>query len=235
MIYSLKRVRFEPERANTSENKEKRKLFVQELLAHQSRNVPLLYVDKTNLNIHISRSVGRSLIGRRCTVVASGSNVYKIGCIGSLGLTHHEIKRGSFRREEAMQWMHICLRNAYSFHKRPVVVVLDSARCHSRIEEILLEDHKFLRLAPYSSIFNPIEHVWSVVKADVKRNMAENMSDMLNDELRGSLTVTEYRLQFLERFISIGKNFIVPDLCCSCVAHIQEKVPGELALKDMEF
>ena len=119
------------------------------------------------------------------------------------------------------------------------MVILDNAPCHSRIVEILLEkefkDHKFLRLAPYSPMFNPIEHVWSVVKADVERNMAENVADMLNDELRGSLTVTEYRLQFLERFMGIGTNLIVPDLCCSCIAHIQGKVPDALALKDIEF
>ena len=46
--------------------------------------------------------------------------------------------------------------------KRPVVVVLDNAPCHSRIEKILLEeefkDHKFLGLAPYSPMFNPIGH-----------------------------------------------------------------------------
>ena len=138
-----------------------------------------------------------------------------------------------------MQWMRICLRNAYNLYRRPVVVVSNNALCHSRIEEILLEeelkDHKFLKLAPYSPMFNPIEHVWSVVKADVKRKMAENMADMLNDKLRGSLTVTEYRLQFLRRFMDIGKNLIVPDLRCSCSAHIQGKVPNALALEDMEF
>ena len=37
----------------------------------------------------------------------------------------------------------------------------------------------------------------------------------------------------VERFLVIGKNLIVPDLCCSCIAHIQGKVPDALALKDM--
>ena len=110
-----------------------------------------------------------------------------------------------------MQWMCICLRNTYSLYRRPVVVVLDNAPCHSHIEEILLEeefkDHKFLRLAGYTPVFNPIEHVWYVVKADIKRNMVENMADMLNDELHGSLTIMEYSLQFLERFMGIGKKF----------------------------
>ena len=104
--YSLKRARFEPERANTPENKEKRKIFVQEFLAYQSLNVPLLYMDETNLNIRISRSVGRLLSGLRCTVAASGSkglNFHMIGCIGSFKMVHHKIKRVSFCRENAMQ------------------------------------------------------------------------------------------------------------------------------------
>ena len=31
------------------------------------------------------------------------------------------------------------------------------------------------------------------------------------------------------------KNLIVPDLCCSCIVHIQEKVSGALALEDVEL
>ena len=125
MTNSLKRVKFELDRANTPENKEKRKIFVQELLDYQSCNVPLLYMDETNRHIYISCSVGKSLSGPRCIVVGSGSNVHIIGCIGSLGLINHEIKKDSFCREDAMQWMSVCLRNAYSLYRRPVVVVLD--------------------------------------------------------------------------------------------------------------
>ena len=35
--------------------------------------------------------------------------------------------------------------------------------------------------------------------------------------------------------MSIGKNFTVLDLCCSCTAHIPGKVPDALALADIEF
>ena len=66
--------------------------------------------------------------------------------------------------------------------------------------ETLLEkefkDHKLLILAPYGPMFNLIEHIWSVVKADLKRNMAENMADMLDNELCGSLTFIEYVFNF---------------------------------------
>ena len=73
LIYTSKSTRYEPERANTPENKEKRKVFVQKLLDYQSQNLPILFMDATNFNIHISRSAGRSGRGTRCTVAAAGS------------------------------------------------------------------------------------------------------------------------------------------------------------------
>ena len=36
--------------------------------------------------------------------------------------------------------------------------------------------------------------------------------------------------------MGIGKNLIVPDLCCSCIAPFKEKCKmHSLALEDMEF
>ncbi|KAF7685022.1 hypothetical protein CDIK_4230, partial [Cucumispora dikerogammari] len=54
LTYTLKNVRFEPERANSLSNKEKRKLFVERLLEYQGQNIPTVFMDETNLNIHIS-------------------------------------------------------------------------------------------------------------------------------------------------------------------------------------
>ena len=55
LAYTVKAVRYEPERANTIENKENRKEFVEKLMTYQSRNMPILFMDENNLNIHISR------------------------------------------------------------------------------------------------------------------------------------------------------------------------------------
>ena len=65
-----------------------------------------------------------------------------------------------------------------------VVIVLDNAPCHSHIEEVLADEFRrnhVLRLAPYSPMLNPIENIWSVVKADVKSNLAEHLQEMLNN------------------------------------------------------
>ena len=85
---------------------------------------------------------------------------------------------------------------------RPVVIVIDSAPYHSRIEEILNEEefkrNKILRLAPYNPMLNPIEQVWSVVKANVKGNLAENAYQMFDNDLTKHLSVREFRLQSLK-------------------------------------
>ena len=152
----------------------KRGEFIEKLVTFQSRNISILFMDESNLNIHISRSEGRSLRGTRCSTVVAGSkgaNVHMIGCIGPLGLLHFQSRRGSFKKEDAIEWAKICLRKAFSIYMQPVVLVLDKAPCHSGLEVVLSEQefsqHKVLRLAPYSPMLNPIEQVWSVMKAQI--------------------------------------------------------------------
>ena len=52
MSYTLKTVKFEPERPNTLESKKKTKLFVEKLLEYQGLSRPIIFMDETNLNIH---------------------------------------------------------------------------------------------------------------------------------------------------------------------------------------
>ena len=212
------------------------------LLDYQGQNLPILFMNETNFNIHISRSASRSVRGTRCTVAAAGSkgtNIHVIGCISTLGLIQFEVKRGAFHRDDACEWLRVCFRKTYEIYRKPVVIILDNASCRSRIKEVLAEDefrrNHALRLAPYSPMLNPIENIWSVVKADVKSNLAEHLHEMLNNEYNGQLSVREFRPQFLERFIRKGLELIALALCCSTIAHIQSKVAVALALEDISF
>ena len=242
MLYTLKNVRYEPEAANTVANKEKRKTFASELLYYQSLNLPILFMDETNFNLHISRTEGRSLRGKRCTTVAAGSkgaNIHVIGCISSMGMIYHEIRRGSFRRDSALEWVKRCLRRANEIYGGVVVLVLDNAPCHSVIEDALKEDdlkmHFILRLAPYSPMLNPIESVWSFVKATVKRNLANKMTTVLGGEQQGSLSKTEFRLQCLETEVINAIAKVTPSMCANSVAHIQNVLPSVLNCDDVQF
>ena len=120
-----------------------------------------------------------------------------------------------------------------------VVIVINNAPCHSRVKEVLAEEefsrNCILRFAPYSPMLTPIEHVWSVIKANVKSNLAENANQILNDDARGQVSVREYRSQFLERFIGAAIKLINLALRCSNIAHLQSKPASALVEEDMNF
>ena len=241
MVYTLKSVRFEPERANHPDNKIKRKQFVEKLLNYQGQNIPIVFMDETNLNIHISRSEGRSVKGSRCTTVAAGSkgaNVHCIGAISNLGLIHYELKRGSFKKENALVWMRTCLRIAMEKHGGPIVLVIDNAPCHSNIEAELLKedlaDCKVLRLGRYSPMFNPIENIWSVMKSQVKCNLASELNAILSSTNR-EVTIKEQRIRVLERLMLSAVDLVTPALCNSSIASTQSKVIGAINLEDVGF
>ena len=62
-------------------------------------------------------------------------------------------------------------------------------------------NNKILRLAPYNPMLNPIEKVWSVVKASVQR-LATSNEDLFNPQL-GEISLREARLRILEKYMAL--------------------------------
>lgn len=243
LLFTLKDIRREPERANTVENKEKRRDYAQSLLDIQSENKPILYMDETNFNLFISRKQGRSKKGNRCTHIAAGckgANIHLIGCIGNMGLIHYEVRRGPFKKPEANEFIRSTLRIARQMYQEPVVMVTDNAPCHASFEEVFQEEefaeNRLLRLSPYSPMFNPIESAWSSLKAGVKRDMAEELNEILNNENRAvNVTQKEFRMARLENVINRNIPGITVAKCTKYIAHIQKSIPGALNLQDVTF
>ncbi len=131
------------------------RFLITRILMYQSEGKPVLYMDETNFNIHISRRQGRTRRGTRCTSLAAalkGANVHLIGVISPLGMIHHEIKRGRFKKEDAKNFTRHALRKAVQMRQCPVVLVIDNAPCHNSIDEVTGEEefktHTILRLGP---------------------------------------------------------------------------------------
>uniref|UniRef100_A0A0K0EC41 DDE_3 domain-containing protein n=1 Tax=Strongyloides stercoralis TaxID=6248 RepID=A0A0K0EC41_STRER len=232
----------EPENANSEQNKIKRRCFAQQLMIYQADNMPIIYLDETNFNLFISRSKGRSKKGTRCTHVSAGckgANVHLIGCIGNMGLIHHEIRKGAFKKPEAMDFVRQCLRSARNMYQSNVVLIIDNAPCHASIEEVFLEKefegHRLLRLAPYSPMLNAIEYVWSSLKADVKKELAEQMPSILLGEDNSNMTQTQYRMQRLEQVLVDKIKNITVDKCVKYIANIQRFLPDALNMMDVRF
>ncbi|OAF69664.1 hypothetical protein A3Q56_02603 [Intoshia linei] len=234
LLYTLKTIRHEPENANNGVNKESRN-FTLRLLELQSENANMVFMDETNFNLHISTRKGRSQRGERCTSIAAGSRGANIHCIGNVELVHDEIKRGSFRKESAQEWMKNCLRKEKQKYNRPVVVVIDNALVHSDIKSILLipefSEHSFLRIGSYSPMLNPIETVWSSVNAKIKRSLVVCLVEVLHRQK--NVSMTESRARTLEQLMIESINSISISTCANCIASISRYIAPALKLEDI--
>ena len=108
-----------------------------------------------------------------------------------------------------------------------IVLICDNAPVHSRFEHAAMEHGiELLRLGPYSPMLNPIENVWSVVKARIKR--FNRIPVVVGPGL------IEQRLQHLESLINGGIEEITPYLCSQAINHSQTLHRRALAEEDME-
>ncbi len=117
-------------------------------------------------------------------------------------------------------------------------MVIDNAPCHSGIESLFddpeFAGHSLLRLGPYSPMLNPIEHVWSVLKAYVKRILSERLTNITTENGNG-LSVRELRTRCLERIIGEGVNSLEPYDVNRFITGIQRLIPNVLEMQDVEF
>ena len=112
-------------------------------------------------------------------------------------------------------------------------MVVDNAPCHSNIEEVFSEEFlgcEVLRLGPYSPMFNPIEQVWSLIKAYVKQELAAKIVSILAMERRDGFSITEQRARALTSLIKEELGRVTPEVCNRFIAGIQSKIPAAVAL-----
>ena len=123
-------------------------------------------------------------------------------------------------------------------HGGPIVLIIDNAPCHANVEQELLQDDlqscQILRLSPYSPMFNAIEHVWNVIKSNVKGELAAKVTSILEVPGNG-LSIKEQRLRALEELINNAAQTVTAVLCANCIAGIQNKVASAINLENMVF
>ena len=117
-----------------------------------------------------------------------------------------------------------------------LVVVCDNAPVHTALEAVFEENGMFagaqlLRLAPYSAPMNPIEIIWSAVKANIKRELAATLDQVLNTE--PGMTQVEHRLRHLETKTDTAMATVTPRMCLRACNHIQTYFPGCLEELDL--
>ena len=80
-------------------------------------------------------------------------------------------------------------------------------------------------------MFNPIEQVWSLIKAYVKQELAAKIVSFLAMERRDGLSITEQRARALTSLIEEELGRVTPEAGNRFIAGIQSKI---LAAADIE-
>lgn len=91
----------------------------------------------------------------------------------------------------------------------------------------------FLRLGPYSPQLNPIEILWSSVKAYVKRQMAERLNDLLN--VPEERTIKEHRMSILEEIANGAMEMpSIPRTCLNSCNHVRRFYAPCIEMEDLQ-
>ncbi len=179
----------------------------------------------------LSAQPGRAPKGKRAVAVrpaSKGKNIHIIGAISAVQVVHMMCVRGAFNTEAPKSWVQDMLNNLPAgLTMDNMVLECDNAPCHSKLEELMEENDGFIvcKLGPYSPQLNPLENIWSKMKAAVKR-------DMRVPEVNPP-AVGEQRLQYVEGLIDTAMGVITSQDIGQACQHSQGFFQATLNLEDM--
>ena len=106
-----------------------------------------------------------------------------------------------------------------------ILIVCDNALCHVALEKLMLEEPylggRILRLAPYSSMLNPIENIWSVIKSRVKQQLREKFDWLSKGDPNKQISNNERRMRILENIVTTAMTDFDQQNCNSFVKLIE--------------
>ena len=188
-----------------------------------------IYLDETNFNLWCCRRKGRSRVGSSPRVMqtsSKGANVNIIAAMTANGVLKFQI----FPRVTHTQ-VNEFIREISAQGQR-FVLILDNAPSHKRAYEIPLKDGQAIKFLPaYSPILNPIEELFSCVKAEVKRKMAEQKAHLLNVPER--ITIKEHRRNILSALVRNAFDNVKAEFCGNWERHMFSFLDDCIALRDL--
>ena len=146
----------------------------------------LWFLDESGFNLHIAPLRCWAPKGRRPPVLAvptnRGVDVSLLLCISPDGIVNYQIKRGSFKAADFVEYLQALAEHFPAVRNGEVCLVMDNARIHhARAATAFLNDNNIhhIFLPPYSPELNPIELVFGVLKRRYrKRGVAQSEGQM---------------------------------------------------------
>ena len=134
-------------------------------------------MDETDINLFCGRLPGHAPAGERAVIKlpsSKGPNVNVICAVSPYQMSYNSRRRGAFKSNAAKAWLLEMLeRLPTGIQVDSVVSACVNAQCHSKLEECITQHPglNLCRLGPYSPMLNPVETIWSKIKACVRQNM----------------------------------------------------------------
>ena len=156
------------------------------------------FLDESSVNMSLTRQYGRGAPGQRVvegTPLPSGPQTTTLAVVGLAGITAPLVLRGAVNGSLFFTYMEQCVAptlqagdilflDNLSAHKVPGLEALVAAR-----------GARLIYLPPYSSDLNPIEWVWSKVKAILRRLKARTFDDLVEALRQALRAVTPQDIQ----------------------------------------
>lgn len=140
----------------------------------------IVYLDESGVNIDMTRIYGRSLGGTRCidnAPINTPKNTTILSSIRLNGETAYTTYVGGTTKEKFVDYLENILLPTL---KDNDVIIMDNMRSHhaKEVAETISRSNKnltILYLPPYSPDFNPIEMMWSKIKAILRKLKIRNI------------------------------------------------------------
>lgn len=183
-----------------------------------------IYIDESGFNLHLHRAQARSKKGTRAKIILPtirGRNVTLIAAMSSSGILHTKIIDGSTCNgqkfntfiEDLVSLLH---ENA---DMNGAWFIMDNAKIHKtgELKDIIsASSYELHFLSPYSYQLNPIEKVFSKIKASVRRLLTDRTGEHSLSEL-----------------IKQGIETVTPEDCSNYVMHTTRNLSIAISGKPM--
>lgn len=164
---------------NVPDVAQKRKKWTEELLQYDKDK--LVFLDESGVNTDLTRIYGRALGGNRCVdkvPLGTPSNTTILSSVRLNGETAYTTYSGGTTSDKFIDYLRNVL--APTLHDGDIVVMDNMRTHHSKAVKAVIEELKInvIYLPPYSPDLNPIEMMWSKIKAILRKMKIRILSEL---------------------------------------------------------
>ena len=236
-MISLKDVRAIPVNWNIQEVKNQRSEFMNWML-NEGTEKNLVFLDEFGINMWTSRTKARAVVGHRAVRITAGQRgnnlTFCLAISPQYGHVHINYMIGGMTRERFVDMLG---ETEQLLFDEDVILLLDNARPHLKLPQLLTENHEIRYLPKYSPFLNVAEYAGSALKAAVKRAISDpqvqrEADDRVAAAIAGN-TLQQHRLNILQRELERALPTITQNKCRQFFNHVLTYGPACLRMEDI--